>query len=131
MDIRNKDLGLLILRLMLGGFMVYGHGWGKMLRLFSGEPIQFFDPFGTGPELAMALAVFAEVLCALFIVMGLFTRYATVPLIITMIVAAFMANAGEPFGKQEKALMYLIGYISLLLTGPGWYSLDAQWRKQA
>ena len=127
---KNKtDIALLLMRLAFGGFMLYGHGWGKLLRLTSGDPIKFADPFGIGPEASLVLVVIAEFLCALLLMLGLFSRYATIPLIITMLVAAFVAHGGDPFAKQEKALMYLIAYISLYLTGPGAYSLDASVRK--
>ena len=110
--------------------MLYGHGWGKLLRLFGDDPIKFSDPFGIGPPASLALVVFAELFCAFLIAIGLFTRQAAIPLIITMLVAIFYAHLGDPFPKIEKALMYLTAYVSLLLTGPGWYSLDAQWRNQ-
>lgn len=127
---RKNDIALLLLRLTFGGAMIYGHGWGKLLRLFGDDPITFADPFGIGPTASLALAAFAEVLCALLIMVGLFTREATVPLIITMLVAIFFRHWGDPFGKVEKALLYLIPYISLMLTGPGWYSIDAWWRNK-
>ena len=61
--------------------------------------------------------------------LGLFTRLASLPLIFTMLVAILARHWGDPFGQVEKALMYLFAYLSLLLAGAGWYSLDAQWRK--
>jgi putative oxidoreductase len=75
------------------------------------------------------LATFAEVLCALLVMVGLFTRWAVVPLIITMLVAVFIANMGEPLPKIELGLLYLTAFVAIGLAGPGWYSLDAQWRK--
>ena len=45
---------------------------------------------------------------------------------VTMAVAAFMIHAADPFAKQEKALVFLIAFVALLLTGPGRYSLDAK-----
>jgi putative oxidoreductase len=39
-------------------------------------------------------------------------------------VAAFVVHAEDPFGKMEKALLYLFGYLLLAMTGPGKYSLD-------
>jgi len=32
---------------------------------------------------------------------------------------------------MEKGLLFLVPYICLLLAGPGWYSVDAQFRKTA
>lgn len=126
-DSRSTDLALLLLRLVFGFSMIYGHGWGKLLRLFSGEPINFADPFGLGPTASLALVVVAEVGCAALILLGLFTRWATIPLIVTMLVAIFYRHLDDPFGQIEKALLYLTVFVGLLLAGPGWYALDERW----
>jgi putative oxidoreductase len=59
------------------------------------------------------------------LVLGLFTRYASIPSIIAMLVAVFVAHADDPFKEAEHAFLYLIAYIVILFTGPGKYSLDA------
>ncbi len=121
------DIGLLLLRITFGAAMLYGHGIGKWGKLFGGEEIQFADPFGLGVVASLGLAVFAEVICSLLIALGLFTRLALIPLIVTMAVAYFMVHFSDPFAKQEKAILYGITYIALFFTGPGRYSLDAMW----
>jgi putative oxidoreductase len=126
---KKTDLALLLLRLAFGGFMIIGHGWPKLLKLFGEAPIKFMDFMGLGPTASLALATFAELGCALLIMLGLYTRLASLPLIFTMLVAILARHWGDPFGQVEKALMYLFAYLSLLLAGSGWYSLDAQWRK--
>lgn len=85
---------------------------------------QFGDPLGLGSELSLALTVFAEFVCAILLILGLATRLATIPLIITMVVAGFIVHGNDPFGKKEMALLYLAVYFVLLITGPGKYSLD-------
>ena len=122
------DIAKLILRIVFGGFMLFSHGWSKMFKLFGEAEIKFADPIGLGMSTSLGLTVFAEVLCAAFILVGMFTRWATVPLIITMLVAAFIIHGQDPFGDKEMALIYLFGYISIWLLGPGRYSLDAQIR---
>lgn len=124
-----NDIALLILRLSLGGFMIYGHGWPKLMRLLSGADIKFMDFMGLGAPISLGLAVFAEVICALLMIKGFYTRLATLPLIFTMGVAAFVANAGQPFAEQEKALLFMMGFIAIAIAGAGWYSVDAQWRR--
>ncbi|MDD7915352.1 DoxX family protein [Polaribacter ponticola] len=119
----NVNTALLILRVVIGIFMLT-HGWGKMETLFSGEPIQFPDPMGIGATFSLALAVFAEVLCSVLIIIGLGTRLASLPLIITMLVAAFIVHANDGFGKQEFALLYGVIYLTIALIGAGKYSLD-------
>jgi putative oxidoreductase len=78
---------------------------------------------------SLALTIFAEVLCALFIVLGLFTRLAIIPLIITMLVAIFGAGAGKPLIEAELALLYLAAFVTLLCCGPGKISIDAMINK--
>ena len=127
---KRSDLGLLILRIAVGAAMIYGHGWGKLLKLTSGDPIKFADPFGLGPEISLVLVVIAEVLCSLLLIVGLFSRYATIPLIVTMLVAIFMVHIQDPFGRMEKAILFLAVYLSIFLMGPGAYSLDTIVRKK-
>lgn len=126
----NWDIALLLLRLTFGGAMIYGHGWGKFMRFFGEDPIKFADPFGLGVVPSLALATFAEFFCAILLMLGAFTRWAVIPLIITMGVALFYVHIADPFGRQEKALLYLIPYICLFLTGAGKYSLDNLWLKR-
>ena len=116
------DLSLLLLRLATGVFMLT-HGFPKLQRLLAGE-MQFGDPIGLGPEVSLVLAVFAEVVCSILIVLGLGTRLAAIPLIVTMAVAAFIAHGADPFGRKEMALLYLVGYVVLLLSGSGKFSVD-------
>lgn len=99
------------------------HGFPKLQRLLAGE-MQFGDPLGLGPEISLVLAVFAEFFCSILIVLGLGTRLAVIPSIVTMAVAAFIAHGADPFGRKELALLYLVGYVVLLLSGSGKFSVD-------
>ena len=121
-----QDYGLLTLRLFFGFCMIYGHGWGKLVRLFGPDEITFADPFGLGPAISLALAAFAEALCALLVMLGLFTRVAVIPLIITMVTAFFTVHLDDPFGQQEKVILFAGAFLALFFTGPGRISLDAQ-----
>ena len=123
---RYQDYGLLILRLVFGFSMIYGHGFGKLTRLFGAEEISFADPFGFGPVVSLVLVVFAEFFCSLLVMAGLFTRAAVIPLIITMATAYFAAHFDDPFGRQEKVILFGFAYLSLFFTGPGRFSLDAK-----
>ena len=46
-------------------------------------------------------------------------------MIITMFVAFFLAHADDPFSQKEKALLFLISYITLFFTGPGKFALQS------
>ncbi len=116
------DLSLLLVRLAAGGFM-FTHGFGKLQKLVNGN-FEFGDPIGLGSEVSLCLTVFAEILCAFLVLVGLFTRLAVIPLIITMLVAVFIVHADHDFGKKELGLFYLINYLVIFLSGAGKYSLD-------
>jgi putative oxidoreductase len=122
------SLGLLVHRIVFGGFMLVGHGSGKLLS-FGEKAASFPDPLGIGGPPAMAGAIFAEGLCALLVVLGVATRAAVLPLIFTMAVAALLVHADGPLflpgaGAREPALLYVAGYLTLLFTGAGDYSVD-------
>jgi putative oxidoreductase len=125
-----KPIMLLLLRLSAGGFMLYGHGLRKWDKLMGGGEISFADPFGIGPQATLGLVVFAEVLCAVLLILGLFTRWALIPLAFTMLVAAFYIKSGKPFGDREMALLYLLLFAVSYVFGPGKYSLDAYLEKR-
>src|SRR5258706_5399300 len=112
------NFSMLVLRLVFGLLMIILHGYDK-LQNFSTLQFRFYNFFGLGAKASLVLSIFAEVLCALFVVLGLFTRFAVIPLIITMLVAIFGANAGKPLLNSEAAMLYLTAFVTLLFCGPG------------
>jgi len=106
-----------------GGMMI-PHGYSKFMGLFEPGEISFADPIGIGPELSLYLTIFAELLCAFFVVVGFKTRWASIPLIITMMVAAFITHGNDPWSRKEFALLYLVGYFVIFLLDSGKYSVD-------
>lgn len=121
------DLGLLLIRLAVSGFMLT-HGYPKLIH-FAERAERFSDPLGIGSTASLSLVVFAEFFCSMLLFLGLFTRFALVPLMVTMAVVVFIVHGDDPFGDKEKALLFLIPYIGLFLTGPGNWSLDRMLKK--
>lgn len=116
------NTALLVLRVALGGLMMK-HGYDKLIH-FAQYKAKFINFMGIGQTTSLALVVFAEFFCALFIIIGLFTRLATIPLIVAMCVALFKAHNSDFMGEGEMATLYLAGYITLLIVGPGKVSVD-------
>jgi len=114
---------LLIVRVSVAALMIT-HGLPKLTKLLAGGEIKFGDPIGLGPAFSLVLVVFAEFFCSIFIGIGLGTRLASIPLIITMSVAAFIVHASDPIGGKEKALLFLLIYLTLLVIGSGKFSID-------
>lgn len=120
-----KSLGLLVLRIWLGLSMLLLHGWSKVEK-YAGVSQGFPDPLGVGPAMSLNLVIFAEVLCALLLVVGLATRLAAIPLVVTMAIAFFAVHGGVLTGEGngEMAFVYLAGFVALLIAGPGKFSFD-------
>jgi putative oxidoreductase len=121
------NLGTLVLRLGFGLIMLIDHGYQKLSN-YGALSRSFKDPTGyLNGSVALALTVFAEFFCAAFIVLGLFTRLACIPLIIAMGIAFFIVHNAKYTsgpGSGEMALLFLIAFIVILLLGPGRISLD-------
>ncbi len=119
------SLGLLLVRVVAGGMMLVGHGWSKLAD-FSDLAQRFPEPLGLGSSgFSLGLAVFAEVFCAAAVAVGFVTRFAAVPLVVTMAVAAFVIHADDPWAKKELALAYAATFLALIFTGAGKFSVDA------
>jgi putative oxidoreductase len=113
---------LLILRLAMGGLLI-PHGFEK-LQNFASKSSNFPDPIHIGSTASMALTIFSEFFCALFVLIGFLTRLSCIPVIIGMGVAVFIAHDGKVFKDGETAALFLFGYIALLFAGPGKFSID-------
>ncbi len=132
MTIKNKtsenysakvSLSLLFLRIISGGFMLT-HGLPKLQNFVHGPPFEFPDPIGIGVTASLALTIFAEVICAVLIIIGFLTRLATVPLIITMAVAAFIVHSQDALFIKELPILYITIYLAIAIAGPGQISID-------
>ncbi|MFI0431426.1 DoxX family protein [Mariniflexile sp. HMF6888] len=116
------DLGLLILRIGFAGMMLT-HGIPKINLLFE-SPIKFADPIGVGETTTLILTLIGEVVAPILILIGFKTKLAAIPSIITMFVATFVIHASDPIDVKEKAILYLVAFLVVFLTGAGKYSID-------
>ncbi|MGC4034606.1 MAG: DoxX family protein [Chitinophagaceae bacterium] len=125
-SIKYSDNGVsfaaLLLRVAIGSMML-PHGFSKLMG-FASKSGSFFDPFHIGSTASFCLVIFAEVFCSAFIILGLFTRFACIPLIIDMTVALWYAHHWQIFGVGETDALFLTGFLTLIFIGPGKVSLD-------
>ena len=113
---------MLVIRLALG-ILIMSHGYDKLVH-FNQMKTEFYNFLNLGTSVSLILCIFAEFFCALFIVIGLFTRVMALPLVINMLVIIFKVHAHDFFGTAEKGSLYLAGFLVLLLCGPGKVSVD-------
>lgn len=123
--------GLLALRLGIGILMVSLHGWQKyqnFAQLKQSFPVPKFSLLSSwmNSTTSLACTIFAEVVCAALLVLGMATRPAAAVLAFTMTIAAFVILADKDAAGKELALLYLTGAGALLFTGAGAYSFDAR-----
>jgi len=117
------DALILVLRLFVGISMLT-HALPKLDKLIANDNIEFMNFLGLGSAISLVLVVFAEFLCSVFIILGFLTRFATIPLMITMLVAFFVVHGSDPYSVKELSLVYFFFYFTILVLGSGKFSLD-------
>lgn len=84
------------------------------------------DPIGIGATPSFYMAAFAEGICSILLILGLFSRFAslmlTVNFIVIFIFHAFIIKDG--FEILELRFLYLLPFIALTCSGGGKYALD-------
>ncbi len=118
----KTNLGLGLLRIG-GSALLLTHGVPKFQKLISGD-FEFADPLGIGATPSLFLIVLAEFLCPILVIIGFKTRWAAVPPAMAMLVAALIHHSADPIGTKEKALLFLLVFVSIMFLGPGRYSID-------
>lgn len=126
--LRNTDFGLLLLRIALGGLMLF-HGMHKLIYGvgFIGDMLAAIGL----PSFIAYGSLLAELVASLMIICGIWTRLASVVFAGNMVVAILMAHASEMFSLSpmtgglviELPLLYLLGAAVLCLTGGGRFAV--------
>lgn len=122
---RNKDYGAIFLRLIIGWRLIDGtqdnvFSWDRMIEFKVFLEQQNF----AYPLAAAILSVYAQFICGVLYIVGLFIRPAAIIMIINFMVALLMVHWGTTFIDSFQALMMLSGSIFFLLNGAGKLSID-------
>lgn len=111
------DLGLLFLRLSGCLLLLSVHGLPKVFH-FTEELARIEDPFGLGAYMSLLPAIFAEVICPLFIIAGVATRLACLPIIGVLLVAMLVVHPDWSLAEGQFGWLLLIIFSTLAMTGP-------------
>jgi putative oxidoreductase len=114
---------LLFYRASIAALMI-PHGLKKWTKLMAGGEIKFYNFIGLGPGNTLTIAVVTELVAPICILLGWWTRWWSASVCITMLVAAFLVHAGDPFDERESSLCYFLMYFVLLWKGGGRWSLE-------
>ncbi len=114
----SLPLGLLFLRVSAAVLLLLIHGLPKLLD-WSVELQRIEDPFGLGATLTLAMAVFAEVICPVLLILGVFARLACLPVLAVLGVALVVVHPEWTLGEAQFAWLFAVLYAGLAITGPG------------
>jgi len=114
---------MLVLRVVLG-ILLASHGYSKLVA-FNSLRHHFMNFLHLGSTISLVLIIFAELFCSIFLILGLFTRFACIPILIAMGVVVFVATHGQILGPGERGTIYFAVTFAILLCGPGKISVDA------
>ena len=122
---RSGEIGPVFLRVLMGARLV----WGTQDNVFSHarmhEFAQFLAAHGVGwPLLAAYVSAWAQFLCGILWVLGLWTRWASLVMIVNFVAAVWIAHRGDTFEGMYPALTMLATGLFLLVHGPGRLALD-------
>jgi putative oxidoreductase len=126
---RYREYGMFFVRLIVGFHLVYGaadnvFSWHDMLRFRD-----FIAANGTPyPLVAAVVSAWAMFLCGILYILGAFTRYAAVVMIVNFLAALAIAHRVGGYPPAALAFMMLFSSIAFLVHGPGKPSVDDRLR---
>ena len=124
---RQRELGPLLLRLFLGFTLVYGTVDNVLQREHMLAFRDYLAQNGFALPLASAyLSAYAQFICGLLILVGLFTRWAALVMVVNFVVAFLMVHVGLAFGLNIAPLAMLFASLCFVFYGAGPISLDAR-----
>lgn len=125
------NLALLLLRIVIGLMMIFGHGWGKLMKVIDGN-WAFPEIMGMPSSVSLILAVLIEVGCSILLILGFRTRLVATFLFLIMGSALLFVHGQDPLfiahadggGSKELPILYGIVYLTLALAGGGRYGVS-------
>lgn len=132
---RMSDVVLLLLRAGTGLLLIVNHGWGKLISAYGyvvqGKEWKFIEGVANLgfplPAFFAVAAALAESIGSILLILGLFTRYAALFILITMSVAIYR-HVTTDFRFEMAALYFLIA-LTFVFVPPGRFSIDAKRRR--
>ena len=123
----NSDLGKLLLRVSIGGLMVF-HGISKLYH--GHDLIKGMLTSKNLPEYLWLGVPLGEVFAPICILLGVFTRISSLLVAFTMLMTFYLVHGMEGFSlsqtgglKVELNLFYLLTSLALFFLGSGKYSV--------
>jgi putative oxidoreductase len=122
--VSTTDIGLLYLRIGAGLVVLIIHGLPKVLH-YANEARAIEDPFHFGKTLTIGFAIFAEVVCPVFVIAGFGARLAALPVMVVTVIALARVHPEWSLQQAQFAWMLLVLFGTIVIAGSGQYTLAA------
>ena len=123
---RYADVGLLLLRIATGVFLIYQSHDNVFSAARMDEFVKFLTQSGFPvPELMAPIAVYAQFLGGIAFIFGLLTRWFGLITFVQFIVAVWLVHSPDPFPTWWPARVLVFLGLYFGLRGSGRYGIDA------
>lgn len=118
-----NDLALLAFRVAVSAQLIVVHGLKKLgIGVTQAENVP--NPLHLPQAINQIFATSANVIFPLFIIFGVLTRLATLPILAVTLTGYFIVHGSDPLPERDVPFMYSIVFLLILILGPGKYSID-------
>lgn len=122
---KRKSFGIISLRVVAGWRLIAGvAGYAFGIKPIS-EVAGFFEQLHIPiPMLSATISVYAQLICGVLFLIGLWVRPAALIMIVNFIVAIVAAHTHDPIEKSFAAWALLAMSVCLLFNGSGKFAID-------
>lgn len=119
----NFDKSILIFRIYVTIAFMRAHGLPKLFQIE--ETLNHIpDPLGLGSNISGYYAIFVNIVGALMVGVGLFTRLGALLILSVTLSGLLLIHSNDSVKIQDGPLIYSIVYGYIFYVGAGKYSLD-------
>ena len=122
-DSKLYHFALLIFRVAVSLELMIAHGL-KKIGIGGAMAETIPNPLGLPEILNQGFAIGANLIMPLFIILGLFTRIASLPILAVTATGYFIVHFNDPILVKDIPFMYTVSFLFIALAGAGNYSLD-------
>lgn len=120
---RPFNIGMLLFRIAVCMELIFVHGF-KKLGIGTAEAEKVPNPLHLPEVFNAAFAVSANIFFPFFVLIGLFTRLATLPTLAVTLTGFFVVHINDAAIVRDTPFIYSIIFLFIAILGPGKYAVD-------
>jgi putative oxidoreductase len=116
-------LAMFAFRVLVSVQLMTTHGLKKLgIGVEQAEVVP--NPLGLPEQLNSLFATSANLFFPVLVIVGLFTRLATLPVLAVTMTGYFILHWNDSLPEKDMPFMYSLSFLLILLFGPGKFSID-------